>query len=165
MVRRPPRSTLFPYTTLFRSQDDQFSVLGGGQRAVRAGDGDLEIGRAGVAASVGDGSNRPLLLGLTQVICHADVNGADGPILRDLGDLLPRRPPTGIPSTASSSAVPVRTDSISKVPSFKFSPATGQPSLHSSGRISSTLAPPRSRSASKWRENFCTPSPRSRRPK
>src|SRR2546422_7295898 len=23
MIRRPPRSTLFPYTTLFRSQDDQ----------------------------------------------------------------------------------------------------------------------------------------------
>src|SRR2546430_10904116 len=24
MIRRPPRSTLFPYTTLFRSQIDQF---------------------------------------------------------------------------------------------------------------------------------------------
>src|SRR5258708_18397884 len=24
MIRRPPRSTLFPYTTLFRSQDSQF---------------------------------------------------------------------------------------------------------------------------------------------
>src|SRR5258708_38637131 len=23
MIRRPPRSTLFPYTTLFRSQDDE----------------------------------------------------------------------------------------------------------------------------------------------
>ena len=70
-----------------------------------------------------------------------------------------------MPSTASSSAVPVRTDSISKVPSFRFSPATGQPSFHSSGRISSTLAPPLSRSASQCIENFCTPSPRSRRPK
>src|SRR5688572_32164694 len=29
MLRRPPRSTLFPYTTLFRSPDDcQFFVLG-----------------------------------------------------------------------------------------------------------------------------------------
>src|SRR3989441_4925782 len=27
MIRRPPRSTLFPYTTLFRSQD--FTVFGG----------------------------------------------------------------------------------------------------------------------------------------
>ncbi len=29
-----------------------------------------------------------------------------------------------------------------------YSPATGQPSFHNSGRMSSTLAPPRSRSAS-----------------
>src|SRR3712207_8303806 len=33
MIRRPPRSTLFPYTTLFRSQ------LGKGQRAVPLGAG------------------------------------------------------------------------------------------------------------------------------
>src|SRR2546422_3403875 len=30
MIRRPPRSTLFPYTTLFRSR--VFDVLHGGQR-------------------------------------------------------------------------------------------------------------------------------------
>src|SRR3712207_8719795 len=28
MIRRPPRSTLFPYTTLFRSQDIIFSAVG-----------------------------------------------------------------------------------------------------------------------------------------
>src|SRR2546422_4866040 len=27
MIRRPPRSTLFPYTTLFRSLDDQVAVM------------------------------------------------------------------------------------------------------------------------------------------
>src|SRR3712207_7722422 len=27
MIRRPPRSTLFPYTTLFRSRDVRFVVL------------------------------------------------------------------------------------------------------------------------------------------
>src|SRR2546425_9696588 len=27
MIRRPPRSTLFPYTTLFRSKDDTFFTL------------------------------------------------------------------------------------------------------------------------------------------
>src|SRR5690242_21228308 len=27
MIRRPPRSTLFPYTTLFRSNVDRFSLL------------------------------------------------------------------------------------------------------------------------------------------
>src|SRR6266540_7485244 len=29
MIRRPPRSTLFPYTTLFRSRDDAGMTLGG----------------------------------------------------------------------------------------------------------------------------------------
>src|SRR3712207_7928763 len=28
MIRRPPRSTLFPYTTLFRSVDDPVDALG-----------------------------------------------------------------------------------------------------------------------------------------
>src|SRR2546430_12388820 len=29
MIRRPPRSTLFPYTTLFRSLDEGFRARGG----------------------------------------------------------------------------------------------------------------------------------------
>src|SRR3712207_8731096 len=37
MIRRPPRSTLFPYTTLFRSDAGQ--VLGGGRRVVRGQQG------------------------------------------------------------------------------------------------------------------------------
>src|SRR3712207_7871440 len=37
MIRRPPRSTLFPYTTLFRSRP----LLPGDRRAVRAPRGDL----------------------------------------------------------------------------------------------------------------------------
>src|SRR3712207_7503991 len=28
MIRRPPRSTLFPYTTLFRSRDARFRTIG-----------------------------------------------------------------------------------------------------------------------------------------
>src|SRR5438876_3993876 len=39
MIRRPPRSTLFPYTTLFRSQllpRDDRTILDRVQRAVRA---------------------------------------------------------------------------------------------------------------------------------
>src|SRR5256885_11692428 len=38
MIRRPPRSTLFPYTTLFRSGRSRFRVLlpGGLRRAGRA---------------------------------------------------------------------------------------------------------------------------------
>src|SRR2546428_2728819 len=41
MIRRPPRSTLFPYTTLFRSRDaggDRARQLGHRQRVARAGD-------------------------------------------------------------------------------------------------------------------------------
>ena len=29
MIRRPPRSTLFPYTTLFRSKNDEVVTSGG----------------------------------------------------------------------------------------------------------------------------------------
>jgi len=75
------------------------------------------------------------------------------------------RPPTGIPSMANSSAVPVRTDSTSNVPFFIFSPATGQLSFQSNGLISRTLAPPRSKSASQCIENFWTPLPMFNRPK
>src|SRR3989441_3055473 len=32
MIRRPPRSTLFPYTTLFRSQESRESRVGLGRR-------------------------------------------------------------------------------------------------------------------------------------
>src|SRR2546422_3056626 len=32
MIRRPPRSTLFPYTTLFRSNEDDKNCISGRQR-------------------------------------------------------------------------------------------------------------------------------------
>src|SRR3712207_7203290 len=35
MIRRPPRSTLFPYTTLFRSADHRLGDVGG-ERLLRA---------------------------------------------------------------------------------------------------------------------------------
>src|SRR2546422_5883177 len=34
MIRRPPRSTLFPYTTLFRSTDERQKVLEATRRAL-----------------------------------------------------------------------------------------------------------------------------------
>src|SRR2546430_11242272 len=40
MIRRPPRSTLFPYTTLFRSRADDRSRLG---RPGERDDGDLGV--------------------------------------------------------------------------------------------------------------------------
>src|SRR3712207_8152141 len=45
MIRRPPRSTLFPYTTLFRSQ------LGPGPGAVLRGE---EVEQHGVVVGAGD---------------------------------------------------------------------------------------------------------------
>src|SRR5688572_31445586 len=44
MIRRPPRSTLFPYTTLFRSPGDQVRV--GDQHARRLGMGAEHADRA-----------------------------------------------------------------------------------------------------------------------
>src|SRR3989441_12788603 len=63
MIRRPPRSTLFPYTTLFRSPrtrggrgDSVRHVLGEGLRGVGAG----AVRRGGVAARrTGRGGARP----------------------------------------------------------------------------------------------------------
>src|SRR3712207_8869866 len=45
MIRRPPRSTLFPYTTLFRSVDD------------------VEVGRGGVGEATGNRRDRPVVGG------------------------------------------------------------------------------------------------------
>src|SRR3712207_8956755 len=45
MIRRPPRSTLFPYSTLFRSRPGQRVAVGGGvqgQRGHAPGDGHLK---------------------------------------------------------------------------------------------------------------------------
>src|SRR2546429_4418895 len=47
MIRRPPRSTLFPYTTLFRSNGHG---EGGVDRLPGHGDGGIESGRGGNGA-------------------------------------------------------------------------------------------------------------------
>src|SRR5690349_22655133 len=56
MIRRPPRSTLFPYTTLFRSS-------GGGANAGGGGEGGGSSGGAGGAGGVGN--TMPMLLSET----------------------------------------------------------------------------------------------------
>src|SRR2546430_15903886 len=38
MIRRPPRSTLFPYTTLFRSTLNEVAIFGGIERRVTSQD-------------------------------------------------------------------------------------------------------------------------------
>src|SRR3712207_8180308 len=42
MIRRPPRSTLFPYTTLFRSYEENEIVLDAGEAALFYSDGLVE---------------------------------------------------------------------------------------------------------------------------
>src|SRR5688572_31577029 len=51
MIRRPPRSTLFPYTTLFRSPVDQRSGLAELERAIAAADAISEDDRWHVRAN------------------------------------------------------------------------------------------------------------------
>src|SRR3989449_11777811 len=56
MIRRPPRSTLFPYTTLFRSHDLRLelpSLLRGGRLLLALG-GELVLLRAADAVLGGD---------------------------------------------------------------------------------------------------------------
>src|SRR2546429_4438967 len=43
MIRRPPRSTLFPYTTLFRSRTEQIEVGNEIQHDRRAGERDIGV--------------------------------------------------------------------------------------------------------------------------
>src|SRR3712207_9347855 len=50
MIRRPPRSTLFPYTTLFRSEVGGREALGAPPPAARERPG--RPGRAGASANV-----------------------------------------------------------------------------------------------------------------
>src|SRR3712207_7853068 len=60
MIRRPPRSTLFPYTTLFRSPRAASAGEGEGPRAAAAGEGEHRRerpGRARPAARMGAGAS------------------------------------------------------------------------------------------------------------
>src|SRR5260370_26237118 len=52
MIRRPPRSTLFPYTTLFRSIGQDTTTAGAAVRAVVIG--------SGIAAVPGGAAAQPL---------------------------------------------------------------------------------------------------------
>src|ERR1035441_6144548 len=56
MIRRPPRSTLFPYTTLFRSIQDEVEAAGVLVHLVRIpGDNDLVCAKAGCVLFLGRG--------------------------------------------------------------------------------------------------------------
>src|SRR2546429_882117 len=62
MIRRPPRSTLFPYTTLFRSQN------GSGTRVIFI----VGVNGAGKTTSIGKLANRLREEGRSVVLCAAE---------------------------------------------------------------------------------------------
>src|SRR3989454_8353291 len=73
MIRRPPRSTLFPYTTLFRSGDVELDALGG----------DITTGadvNASAGGSIGDG-------GTVTVIASGNVTVNGNYVLPEAGSL------------------------------------------------------------------------------
>src|SRR3712207_8742517 len=61
MIRRPPRSTLFPYTTLFRSPADPRWGPGPDPRCARAGRAGRRAWRARGRAAAGGKRPRPRL--------------------------------------------------------------------------------------------------------
>src|SRR2546422_2421534 len=76
MIRRPPRSTLFPYTTLFRSLDDR--VLGHGlddlaldeDLALAVAGRDAEVGLAGLARAVRSEEHTSELQSRLHLVCR-----------------------------------------------------------------------------------------------
>src|SRR3712207_8068402 len=62
MIRRPPRSTLFPYTTLFRSLDDTAVNLASGTLVVS---GTAAANVATVNVSVTDSANKAITQAVT----------------------------------------------------------------------------------------------------
>src|SRR5258708_34791624 len=73
MIRRPPRSTLFPYTTLFRSRRHRMSAQPARLRATIT----AEVTDADTAQALGSGDvpvlGTPRLLALAEAACVAAV--------------------------------------------------------------------------------------------
>src|SRR3712207_9246340 len=84
MIRRPPRSTLFPYTTLFRSDEDaRVGEQGARDRdalALAAGERQAALADAGVVAvrQLGDEPRRLGALGRALDVLAACVGAAVG---------------------------------------------------------------------------------------
>src|SRR2546425_4526465 len=72
MIRRPPRSTLFPYTTLFRSQHAPARALAAARIAAATYGRDPTIYVTGSVAAfaVGDSRAADSLLAMLEGLCH-----------------------------------------------------------------------------------------------
>src|SRR5947208_6727933 len=72
MIRRPPRSTLFPYTTLFRSVVPRRRGAGSGLRRIVARQDVADGGRRGGAAGRGERDRKSTRLNSShQIISYA----------------------------------------------------------------------------------------------
>src|SRR3712207_6951802 len=73
MIRRPPRSTLFPYTTLFRSAGlallDDLQALAGRRQLLRA---QREIGLEALQLGLGDHALGEQALGAVELAARVD---------------------------------------------------------------------------------------------
>src|SRR3989449_11205424 len=81
MIRRPPRSTLFPYTTLFRSHRHHVARLRGGR--ARRGGRRISGARAALRRAAGSGGGMSAIsgrtrLGLEVLGAGAALGGAGG---------------------------------------------------------------------------------------
>src|SRR3989449_10716208 len=91
MIRRPPRSTLFPYTTLFRSRHPPEPL---GRDLLRGGEdayGDGQVERRPVLANVGGGEvdgdalQRERVAGVRERGVHALASFLDGTLRQSDG--------------------------------------------------------------------------------
>src|SRR2546425_11708899 len=77
MIRRPPRSTLFPYTTLFRSLEDAPQLVVGRRGARRAGPQDRQHFYARIADHAANLSQESLRVFAGQE-AHVEFGGSFG---------------------------------------------------------------------------------------
>src|SRR2546430_5186513 len=80
MIRRPPRSTLFPYTTLFRQRADNAGARGAMSAPVTVG-GRLDGGFAAADAGDGEGTLHPAYIGVSRLdpaVHQADTHAPPG---------------------------------------------------------------------------------------
>src|SRR5256886_8617464 len=96
MIRRPPRSTLFPYTTLFRSIFVHDYLTAGGRKISKSGAGAGALEPAALAAAYGADAVRWWLLREVPRVGDADfsverlVARADDELANGLGNLVNR---------------------------------------------------------------------------
>src|SRR2546426_12788319 len=77
MIRRPPRSTLFPYTTLFRSDPPEHARLR--RRGIHVQQGSARLPRRGTEAAAAARLGRPgVRPAVDRALAHREAGEAEG---------------------------------------------------------------------------------------